>query len=88
MAAEAATHEGGKTAGEYIIHHLHHLQVGSGFWTFNVDSIFWALVTGVFGCFVLFDGGVKKLCRYNQYFGVRAAQEVLRERGHPFEALL
>ncbi len=55
MSAEAATAatEGGKTAGEYIIHHLHHLQVGSGFWTFNVDSIFWALVTGVFGCFVL-----------------------------------
>jgi len=55
MSAEAATAatEGGKTAGEYIIHHLHHLQVGSGFWTFNIDSIFWSLVTGVFGCFVL-----------------------------------
>jgi F-type H+-transporting ATPase subunit a len=41
------------TAGEYIIHHLHHLQAGSGFWTFNLDSIFWSLVTGVLGCFVL-----------------------------------
>lgn len=55
MAAEAGTAatEGGKTAGEYIIHHLQHLQVGSGFWTFNVDSIFWALVTGVLGSFVM-----------------------------------
>ena len=41
------------TAGEYIIHHLHHLQAGSGFWTFNLDSIFWSLVTGVLGCFLL-----------------------------------
>ncbi|GAB4043025.1 MAG: F0F1 ATP synthase subunit A [Rubrivivax sp.] len=41
------------TAGEYIIHHLQHLQVGSGFWTFNVDSIFWALVTGVLGLWFL-----------------------------------
>ena len=43
------------TAGEYIIHHLHHLQAGSGFWTFNLDSIFWSVVTGVFGCFVLWS---------------------------------
>lgn len=30
--------------------------------------------------FVVFDGGVKKLCRPNQYFGVRAAQESVRQR--------
>jgi F-type H+-transporting ATPase subunit a len=41
------------TAGEYIIHHLQHLQVGQGFWTFNVDSIFWSVVTGLIGTFVL-----------------------------------
>jgi F-type H+-transporting ATPase subunit a len=41
------------TAGEYIIHHLHHLQAGKGFWTFNLDSIFWSLAMGVLGCFVL-----------------------------------
>ena len=41
------------TAGEYIIHHLHHLQVGKGFWTFNIDSIFWSVAMGVLGCFVL-----------------------------------
>jgi F-type H+-transporting ATPase subunit a len=54
MSAEAAAAEhGGKTAGEYIIHHLHHGQVGHGFWTFNLDSIFWALLMGVIGSFVL-----------------------------------
>ncbi len=52
MSAEAAQ-QGGKTAGEYIIHHLQHGQVGQGFWTFNVDSIFWALLMGVVGSFVL-----------------------------------
>jgi type I restriction enzyme R subunit len=30
--------------------------------------------------FVVFDAGVKKLCRPNQYFGVRAAQERVRRR--------
>jgi len=30
--------------------------------------------------FVVFDGGVKKICRPNQYFGVRAAQERVRQR--------
>jgi F-type H+-transporting ATPase subunit a len=49
MAAEAH----GPTAGEYIIHHLKHLQAGSGFWTVNLDSIFYSIVLGVLGCFVL-----------------------------------
>jgi type I restriction enzyme, R subunit len=30
--------------------------------------------------FVVFDGGRKKLCRHNQYFGVRAAQEHVHRR--------
>jgi type I restriction enzyme R subunit len=30
--------------------------------------------------FVVFDAGVKKMCRHNQYFGVRAAQERVAER--------
>jgi len=30
--------------------------------------------------FVVFDVGAKKLCRHNQYFGVRAAQEFIRRR--------
>ncbi|MFO0576096.1 MAG: HsdR family type I site-specific deoxyribonuclease [Polyangia bacterium] len=30
--------------------------------------------------FVVFDAGTKKLCRHNQYFGVRAAQEFIRRR--------
>src|SRR6266516_7709922 len=30
--------------------------------------------------FIVFDSGVKKVCRHNQYFGVRAAQERVRRR--------
>ena len=30
--------------------------------------------------FLVFDSGVKKLCRQNQYFGVRAAQDHIRRR--------
>ncbi len=30
--------------------------------------------------FTVFDAGVKKLCRHNQYFGVKAAQERIRRR--------
>jgi type I restriction enzyme R subunit len=30
--------------------------------------------------FIVFDAGVKKLCRTNQYFGVRAAQEHVKRR--------
>lgn len=30
--------------------------------------------------FMVFDGGTKKTCRYNQYFGVKAAQEHVRRR--------
>jgi type I restriction enzyme R subunit len=30
--------------------------------------------------FVVFDAGIKKLCRQNQYFGVKAAQEFIQRR--------
>lgn len=30
--------------------------------------------------FIVFDAGIKKLCRQNQYFGVRAAQEHVKRR--------
>ena len=34
------------TSQEYIAHHLHHLQVGSGFWTVNIDSMVFSVVLG------------------------------------------
>ena len=65
------------TAGEYIIHHLQHLQVGNGFWTFNIDSIFWSVVTGVLGCWFLY--GVAKRVQSGVPGRMQAAVEFLVE---------
>ncbi|MEO8059819.1 MAG: F0F1 ATP synthase subunit A, partial [Burkholderiales bacterium] len=56
MAAEGTAHA--PTAGEYIIHHLQHLQSGkqSGvvdFSVINLDSFFFTVVIGVLGCWLL-----------------------------------
>lgn len=34
------------TPTEYIIHHLTNLQVGEGFWTFHLDTLFFSVVLG------------------------------------------
>ena len=36
MATEAGH---GESPTDYIVHHLTHLKVGSGFWTFHVDTL-------------------------------------------------
>jgi F-type H+-transporting ATPase subunit a len=46
------------TAGEYIVHHLQHLQTGKqsavvDFSVVNVDSVFYAALLGVIGCWLL-----------------------------------
>ena len=56
MATEG--HENAPTAGEYIIHHLQHLQnqKQSGvvdFSVINLDSVFFSIFIGVIGCLVL-----------------------------------
>ncbi len=58
MAAEENVAEHALTAGEYIGHHLTHLRTGqqSGvidFSVFNMDSIFWSVLLGVVGMFVM-----------------------------------
>ncbi|HEY8880130.1 MAG TPA: F0F1 ATP synthase subunit A [Roseateles sp.] len=57
MAAEG--HEtAAPSAGEYIIHHLHHAQNGTqkgivDFSVVNLDSLFFSIVLGLVGCFLL-----------------------------------
>jgi F-type H+-transporting ATPase subunit a len=64
MSAEIASEAHGPTASEYIKHHLQHMQMDFSFASrkqesivdfslFNLDSVFWSLVLGVIGCFVL-----------------------------------
>jgi F-type H+-transporting ATPase subunit a len=60
MAAEGRA----PTAGEYIVHHLQHLQNTKqkavvDFSVFNIDSIFWAVTLGVIGCFLLWRAARK-----------------------------
>ena len=60
----AAAQGQGPTAGEYIVHHLQHLQNHKqtavvDFSVFNFDSIFYALVLGVLGCWVLWKAASK-----------------------------
>jgi F-type H+-transporting ATPase subunit a len=60
MAAEGSA----PTAGEYIVHHLQHLQNQKqtavvDFSVFNLDSIFWATLLGVVSCFVLYRAAAK-----------------------------
>jgi F-type H+-transporting ATPase subunit a len=45
MATESAGHS--QTGSEYIVHHLANLKYGEGFWTINVDSIFFAVLLGL-----------------------------------------
>jgi F-type H+-transporting ATPase subunit a len=52
------------TAGEYIVHHLQHLQNDKpggviDFSVVNIDSVFYAVVLGVIGCWLLWLGARK-----------------------------
>ena len=58
MASESAAAEHAPSASEYIIHHLTHLQNHKqtspvDFSVINLDSVFFTIVVGVVGCFVL-----------------------------------
>ena len=60
----AAAQGQGPTAGEYIVHHLQHLQNQKqtgvvDFSVFNLDSIFYAVVLGVVACWLLYRAAAK-----------------------------
>jgi len=46
-AEHAAATTGPANSTEYISHHLEHLKVGEGFWTFHVDTIFMSVLMGL-----------------------------------------
>ena len=47
MSAAEQAAEHAPSGSEYIVHHLQNLQYGQGFWTFNVDSIFFSVLLGL-----------------------------------------
>ena len=80
--------ENGPTAGEYIQHHLQHLQKNFQFESvkqtsiidfsiFNLDSVVYSLLLGVIGCFVLWRGARRATSGVPGRF--QAAVEILAE---------
>ena len=72
----------GPTAGEYIVHHLQHLQNGKqasivDFSMVNIDSVFFSALLGVIGCFVLWRAARKATSGVPGRF--QAAVEILVE---------
>jgi F-type H+-transporting ATPase subunit a len=72
----------GPTAGEYIVHHLTHLQNHKpanvvDFSVFNFDSIFFSVLMGVLGCWLLWLGARKATSGVPGRF--QAAVEILVE---------
>jgi len=62
MATEG--HEHAPSAGEYIIHHLHHLQNKAqhavvDFTVINLDSVFFTVLMGTLGCWLMWLGARK-----------------------------
>ena len=86
MAAETAAH--GPSAGEYIQHHLHHLQKNFSFENvtqkniidfslFNADSVFWSILLGALACWLLWLGARKATSGVPGRF--QAAVEIMSE---------
>jgi F-type H+-transporting ATPase subunit a len=74
--------EHGPTAGEYIIHHLTHLQNHKAknvvdFSVFNFDSMFWAIGMGLLGCWLMWLAARKATSGVPGRF--QAAVEILVE---------
>jgi F-type H+-transporting ATPase subunit a len=72
----------GPTAGEYIVHHLQHLQNTKqtsvvDFSVFNLDSIFYSVLLGVLGCFLLWRAASRATAGVPGRF--QAAVEILVE---------
>ena len=88
MAAAENAGTQGPTAGEYIQHHLQHLQKNFAFEDvkqtsivdfslFNLDSLFFSIVLGVLGCFLLWRAARKATSGVPGRF--QAAVEILSE---------
>jgi len=76
------------TAGEYIQHHLQHLQMNFSFEgvkqtsivdfsLFNLDSVFFSITLGILGCFLLWSAARKATSGVPGRF--QAAVEILTE---------
>jgi F-type H+-transporting ATPase subunit a len=88
MSADNAAHASGPSAGEYIQHHLQHLQKNFSFESvkqtsivdfsvFNLDSLVYSVLLGVIGCFLLWRAARRATSGVPGRF--QAAVEILAE---------
>lgn len=54
--ASGGEQSGSGQGSDYVSHHLTHLQVGEGFWTWNIDTLVVSAVLGVIMCGVMYLG--------------------------------
>lgn len=47
------------TVTEYIVHHLTHMTVGQGFWSFHLDTLIISFLLGVFFCYFFWKAAKK-----------------------------
>ncbi|MFO1427118.1 MAG: F0F1 ATP synthase subunit A [Steroidobacteraceae bacterium] len=52
----ATEHEAAQSPTEYIVHHLTHLKVGQGFWTFHFDTLVMSSVCAALVAWLLYAG--------------------------------
>jgi F-type H+-transporting ATPase subunit a len=55
----ASEHGNGESPTEYIVHHLTHLKVGEGFWTWHVDTLFMSALLAALTAWLLYAGARK-----------------------------
>ena len=55
----ASEHGSGETPTDYIVHHLTHLKVGEGFWTWHIDTLFMSALLASLVAAFLYAGARK-----------------------------
>ena len=69
----ASEHGHGETPTDYIVHHLTHLKVGEGFWTWHVDTLFMSALLAAITGFFLYLGARKVAASAGVKVGTKAS---------------
>ncbi|MCU0761285.1 MAG: F0F1 ATP synthase subunit A [Steroidobacteraceae bacterium] len=69
----ASEHGGGESPTEYIVHHLTHLKVGEGFWTWHVDTLFMSALLAALTAWLLYAGARKVAASAGAKAGARTS---------------
>ena len=73
-----AKESGSETPTEYIVHHLTHLKVGEGFWTFHVDTLLMSALLAALVAGFLY-AGARRSAAASAPSGLRNVVEMIYE---------